>query len=145
MIKPRLLDLFCGAVLYYNYIYVIIKAWLKLYVGIVAKHLQRKDEHANTVQYHAPIILFGLQRSIASVRDVVSNFLSKVQQMPIVSIVLRRVPRKQIRSIHYVGIRNIPTLWINTIRRAWLRILVHGGISNATNAWKLSAYWGANV
>jgi len=141
--KPRLLDLFCGAIAYY--IKSCYNKVCLLNVLIAVKKLRLSASLNNSA-------LIGVCRERIMdlpvkgvVGFVVRYFQSLLEVTRTVNIVLRRVRKRQIRRIHSNGIRLILKLCLNTIKTGWLKILVLGEKSTVTKGWKLYEYWGANV
>jgi len=145
MLKPKLLDLFCGAGLLRYDCCGIIRIWLQLHVNTVEGFLNHREGLVNIVQWLVRIILTGQQKRHGLVVNAAKIFLLRVLQMPIGNIALKPVLRKQILKELSSGIRNILILCHNIIKLDWLRIRVRGETKLAMNALNLSVYWGANV
>ena len=144
MSKPKLLDLFCGAIDILNR-FCYNKVWVKLNVSIAVKRLKLLDRVARSFA-HIVVrnVLLTIYQVPVTVKSVARSSLS-IGETRIVGIVLRLVLRRHSQRKLCSGINSILMLWLRITRHVSQRIQVLIERSLALTGMRPSVYWGANV
>ncbi len=143
--KPRLLDLFCGAIVNeskscYN------KVWTKLSVPTAGKRLRLLDQAVrSSVHYVVTFAMFMVCQASGRANYVARHFHSLTPQIITgdiaLSLVRKRLSLKKLR----LGGMHIQKLTQFISKGIWLKTLDFIVIEQEVSGLKLSVYWGANV
>ncbi len=142
--KPRLLDLFCGAVdaqmmLCYN------KVCQQSSVSIATEKLKPYDHLGKS--FVPTVALSDTQSTYPTcviAKSVVRNSLS-IEAIKIGATALRRVARRLTKRILWHGTKHTLVSWLLITPDVLPNIQGHGERNNIMSALKSSAYWGVNV
>ena len=139
MSKPRFLDLFCGAHVWYN------KAWSLSHVTIAERYFTLNERHGSSVLSHVQLGLNGLLRRNVRVGNAVNSFLSGARLMLTGNIALRPAPRKACEKRLWLFIFAILATWRRFSRLVSSVILGCGEPRHDKNGLRHLSYLEGNV
>lgn len=142
MKKPRLLDLFCGAIALLNRLWYN-KVWL-FNVHIVVSKLKPSARQRKYVRLGVSKD-FGWAYPKREIVYFVVRFFNLEKVTIIGGIAHNLVLKEQLLRKPWLGINPTQKLWVSITRTAWLKTLICGETSTIKNGWKLYRYWVANV